>query len=210
MDQTSPKYIFDKYSEQYSEKYMDQTLYEPCISRLRDVVNTEKPVILDIGCGPANLTKAVIRIFPESDITGIDCSKNMLAITRQNIPAGNFINLDCRSLDIITGTYDLILAGFLLPYLDKNDALELFQNVSRLLKENGTYFLSNIVNLENLQVSSVSNNDNEKLLTYFYSLDDILNFAYKSGLELLFHKKINNPEYSDQPWLDLITCFKKI
>ena len=56
MEQSKAQDIFDKYAKEYSEKYMDQSLYVPYINQMVDLMTIQPTRILDIGCGPGNLT----------------------------------------------------------------------------------------------------------------------------------------------------------
>ena len=55
----------------------------------------ERPRIVDLGCGPGNLTRRLRDHFPAADIVGIDSSPAMLQKARELAAAGlAFVQLD--------------------------------------------------------------------------------------------------------------------
>ncbi len=103
---------------------------------------TEFPeVILDLGCGTGITTGALKRIYPRSQITGVDCSENMLEIYRSRFPdvrtiKGNFNDL--RTLDgLESDSFDAVFSTCAVSeYGDFGKALPL---VYRVLRPEGTF-----------------------------------------------------------------------
>ena len=68
--------------------------------------------ILEIGCGSGNITKYLLKKDAGYRITGIDVAPAMIELARINIPAADFMELDCRELNKIEKNFDGIICGF--------------------------------------------------------------------------------------------------
>jgi len=80
--------LYDDYASSYEETVADVVHYLPRVqSWLRDVVQ-DGFVVLDVGCGPANLTANL----PGSVVVyGSDLSPEMIRLARERRPTGTFI-----------------------------------------------------------------------------------------------------------------------
>ena len=96
--------------------------------------------VLDLACGPAQISKYIndkIKI----NITGVDLSNEMLKIAKNNIPNGNFIQnsiIDFKN----NLEYNLIIIGFGIPFLNKDQTEECIKNSITMLKNNGYFYIS--------------------------------------------------------------------
>ncbi len=90
--------------------------------------------VLDLGCGTGASTAALLDAAPNADITGVDASVEMLAHARRKPWPANvrFVHGNAEDLarSRITGSYDGILAAYLLRNLtDRNAALRQFYSL---------------------------------------------------------------------------------
>jgi trans-aconitate 2-methyltransferase len=61
-------------------------------------VEAESPAtVVDLGCGPGNLTALLARRWPEADVLGLDSSPEMVAKARRTTPAMRFEVADLRA-----------------------------------------------------------------------------------------------------------------
>jgi cyclopropane fatty-acyl-phospholipid synthase-like methyltransferase len=134
---------WNKVADLYQEKFMDLDLYNDTYDIFCRLAKKEA-VILEIGCGPGNITKYIAAQRPDLKITGTDVAPNMIALAKANIPTADFEILDCRELDSITKKFDGIICGFCIPYLSKEDVSKLLKDSFNLLNENGVLYLSTI------------------------------------------------------------------
>ena len=63
--------IFDKLAELYQTKYMDVSLYNDSLDLFCDCILVENPEILEIACGPGNITKYLLQKRSDFKIYGI-------------------------------------------------------------------------------------------------------------------------------------------
>ncbi len=60
-------------------------------------VGAESPAtVVDLGCGPGNLTALLVERWPDADVVGLDSSEEMVAKARQTTPAVRFDVADLR------------------------------------------------------------------------------------------------------------------
>ena len=85
-----------------------------------DVSSPER--IIDIGCGPGNGTKILREKFPNSRITGIDSSSEMIDKAKSAYPPGEWILADAAEYQF-TGKYDIIFSNAALQWIPDHQKL---------------------------------------------------------------------------------------
>lgn len=96
--------------------------------------------ILDLACGTGILTRLIAQKFPESDIVGVDITKNYLDIAKQNSKQFTnilFINQDAEKLEI-DKKFDCIVSSYIPKY---SDAKTLIQKCIKHLNSEGLIIL---------------------------------------------------------------------
>lgn len=73
---------WNKVATTYEDKFMDLDLYNDTYDIFLDLIPRKDASVLDIGCGPANITKYLLSQTPNLKIKGIDISKNMVKLAR--------------------------------------------------------------------------------------------------------------------------------
>ena len=97
--------------------------------------------ILDVGCGAGKPT-AKFLTKKGFKVTGIDISDKMLKMARQNVPEGNFINMDMRNLEFDENSFDGIISVYSLFHVPKNQHSQIFENFYRVLKPGGIMLIN--------------------------------------------------------------------
>lgn len=126
----------------YQDKYMDLALYNDTYDFICNSVTKPKAKLLEIGCGPGNITKYLLSQRPDFEIFGIDIAPNMIELAIKNNPAANFAVMDSRQINTLTKKFDGIIGGFCLPYLSPFESYELISNSYDLLNDDGLIYLS--------------------------------------------------------------------
>jgi cyclopropane fatty-acyl-phospholipid synthase-like methyltransferase len=96
--------------------------------------------ILDVGCGnglPATRELALIH-----EVTGVDISAEQITRARSNVPTATFIPGDARDVDLPAGTFDAIVALYLIDNIAREDYPTLFRRLRELLGPDGRLLLS--------------------------------------------------------------------
>lgn len=196
---------FDEFATEYAQRFMDLNAYSDSIERFCNWVGNDKPKILELGCGPGNVTRLLKLRFPESQITAIDLAPQMIEIARNQLPDVDFIVMDVRDIFIIPVRFDAIMCSFCLPFLSKADAAKLIADCSVHLVSRGVLYVSTMEGNEQragFETTSFSG-DSEIYFNYHQQkhLDDV--FA-KSGFEIRQAKLQEYNELNGSVTIDMI------
>ena len=85
--------------------------------------------VIDLGCGPGNITLRLGEVFPEAELIGVDGADAMLKLARARASAQDcrvqFLDFPLQRLNdsSLVGTADLIVSNSLLHHLHQPDLL---------------------------------------------------------------------------------------
>ena len=162
---------WNKIASLYQDKFMELDLYNDTYDFICNSIDKPNAKLLEIGCGPGNITKYLIAKRPDFDIFGIDIAPNMVELARQNNPTAHFAVMDSRQINNLDSTYDGIVCGFCLPYLSQTETNELIANSYDLLNENGLLYLSFVEG--DPDKSDFKAGSGGRVYFYYHKLDDI-------------------------------------
>lgn len=190
-DNLSPIHIFNSRASEYQEKFMDVGLYydglDEFIKRLKP--NAE---ILELGCGPGNITQYLLQQRSGLKITGIDLAPNMLELAKKNNPTAEFLCMDVREILSLKKMYDAVICGFCLPYLNKEDTLKLLSDISSVLKPGGTLYVSTIEGkYENSGIET--NSHGEQTHMYYYDSGFLVKTCRENNLTEIQQFRVKYP-----------------
>ena len=134
--------VFDQNASAYQDKFMDVHQYKVSLDIFCRCVERKDATVLEVACGPGNITRYLLEQRPDFKILGTDLSTNMLELARQQNPGAVFQLMDCRDIDKLDGKYDAVMCSFALPYLSKEEAVKLIAHAAILLNDKGVLYLS--------------------------------------------------------------------
>ena len=182
---------WDKLAQIYQDKFMEFALYNDTYDTfLMSINNYSSAKVLEVGCGPGNISKYLLSKNPELQITAIDASKNMIELAKINNPTVQCIEMDARKINKLTDQYDAVICGFCMPYLSPSDCKNLFANCKNLLKNAGTLYLSFVEGDDSKSGYQVGSSG-DKIYFYYHPLD-VLQETLKAHCfktEHLIHKQ---------------------
>lgn len=182
---------WNKVASLYQEKFMGLNLYNDTYDLICNAVIKNKATILEIGCGPGNITKYLLSKRPDFNIFGIDIAPNMIELAKINNPKANFAVMDSRNISEIETKYDAIVCGFCLPYLSETDSQKLIFEANYLLNDSGFLYLSFVEgdpNKSGFQAGSTG----DRSYFYYHNLDQLKAQLLQNSFEDL---KIFKVEY---------------
>ena len=175
---------WNKVALMYQEKFMDLDLYDDSYDLFCELIAKKNANILEIGCGPGNITRYLLSKRPDFKIEAIDVAPNMIKLAKKNNPEVNFKVMDCRDIDQLTKKYEGIICGFCMPYLSKEDCAKLIADCSLLLNEGGILYLSAI---EGNYTDSgyVTGSSGDQMFIYYYQSDFLRKHLENNNFKLL-------------------------
>jgi ubiquinone/menaquinone biosynthesis C-methylase UbiE len=180
---------WNKVAALYEHKFMNLDLYNDTYERFCGLVEKRGAEVLEIGCGPGNITRYLAHQRPDFRIEAIDVAPSMIERARENVPTASFSVMDVRELHQLTHTYDAILCGFCLPYLSRKDCEKLFTDCARLLPTGGIAYFSAIEG-DYQQSGFEAASTGDETYVYYHPTQGLLEQLRTAGFELVaqWHK----------------------
>ncbi len=163
----------------YQDKFMNLDLYNETYDYICNAIEKPNAKLLEMGCGPGNITKYLLCKRPDFDILGIDIAPNMIELAKLNNPTAHFAMMDSRHINSLDTTYDGIIAGFCLPYLSPAECNELISNSYRLLNDHGLIYLSFVEG--NPKQSDFKVGSGGRVYFHFHNLDGLKKQLLSTG-----------------------------
>lgn len=199
--------IFNKCAEQYQEKFMDVGLYVKTLDLFCNNIK-ENGTVLELACGPGNITKHLLHKRPDLKIFGIDLAPNMITLAKTNNPTAEFQIMDCREIGNLQKQYDAILCGFCLPYLTKEETAKLFTNASELLNKDGVIYISTMED-DHANSGFRKGSTGEEIFMHYYTSEDLIQLLKKNGFNLVEIIHQDYPAQGETKTTDLIIIAEK-
>lgn len=201
--------VFDKCAKEYQERFMDVSLYHESFDVFCKAVAKENPAILELACGPGNITKYLLEKRPDFKILATDVAPNMVELGKANNPTAEFEVMDCRDMSHIDKKYDGIMCGFCLPYLSKEETIKLIHDASKLLQPEGVIYISTMEESEtNKSGPKTSSSGEYTLFMHYHQVTYLIDALEENGFEVLEFKRQDYPTNDDSKVTDLIIIAK--
>lgn len=199
--------VFDDRANEYQEKFMAQDLYHASFDRFCDAVTPQQAHVLELACGPGNITRYLLEKRPDFRILATDLSPNMLDLARKNNPGASFQLLDCRAVGQLDRSFDAVMFGFGLPYLSKRAALKLIRDVSGLLRPGGMFYLSTMEDdYRQSDWKLPSSGVGPKVFIHYHQADYLVEALQRNGFDLIDASRVDFPGATTQ---DLLLLARK-
>lgn len=178
--------IFDKLASLYEQKFMNVDLYADALGWFCQNTQTK---ILELACGPGNITRYLLDKRPDLQILGTDLAPNMIALAQKNNPEAQFRMMDCRAVLQLGQWYDSIVCGFCLPYLSMAETTKLIADAAQMLSPDGYLYLSTM-EADYAQSGEEFSSRGDKVYMHYYLGDDLIGIFRKQGLELVYEQRV--------------------
>lgn len=200
------------------EAYNDSaTEYENTIAKLANYNETydflvelinKDGLVLDLGCGPANISKYLKIKKQEIRITGIDLSVKMIEIAKKNIKDGCFIESDVLTYKSDV-KYNAIIIGFAFPYLSISEISRLMENTSDNLVNGGLLYLS-FMEGEREGYERPSFKQSVKFYIYYHKTSVIIDMLKNNKYSVMKTWQLDYSESDGSVTKDIVIIAKKI
>lgn len=202
--------MFNKYASSYQEQYMSVDLYEASLNEFCKNIPKKNATILDVGCGPGNVTQYLLKQRSDFNILGIDFAPNMISLAKKNNPTASFKVMDAKSISDLNKKYQGIVCAFLLPYLSKENTIKLIEVMTQLLNKDGVLYISTMEDINsNSKLQSTSQNKDDQLFINYHEIGYITEAIKENGLTIVFSTLQEFPQKQGKKTTDLIIVAKK-
>ena len=163
---------WNKVANSYQDKFMDLDLYDESYDLFCQQIAVKNPSVLELACGPGNITRYLLNKRPDFQILATDIAPNMIELAKRNVPQAKFKLMDVREMDQLAERFDAIIAGFCLPYLSAADVAYLIRSAKTLLYPGGTLYLSTIEG-DYSKSAFQTGSTGDQAFVYYHSLADL-------------------------------------
>jgi len=175
--------LFNKLANAYQERFFSVEAYkEPLFNFL--VYLRNRASVLDVACGPGNISHFLLKEKPELKLLGIDLAPNMIDLAVSNNPGAKFIVHNAMEIDRLDDSFDAIVVGFLFPYLPKEQVELFIQKAWKKLNKNGIIYISTMEDrYENSRMRTSSTGD--QVMMYYYETFFLTDLLERTGFHIL-------------------------
>ncbi len=200
--------IFNKLAQDYQDKYMDVSLYHDSFDVFCSQIKKNASV-LELACGPGNVTQYLLKKRPDLNILGTDLAPNMIELAKINNPQANFQLLDSRKIISLNKTYDAIMCGFCLPYLSKEEAIQLISDAAKVLTNNGVIYISTMED-DYSKSDFKKGSSGDEIYMHFHEEDYLVEALKTNEFKNIDIKRQNYPTTDGSIVIDLIIIAQKV
>lgn len=213
------KSVYRKYANEFDKKIGSLEIYNESYNYLLRKIQ-DKSAILDLACGPGNVSYYLKKRMPDLGITGVDISEEMIDIARRRIQDGEFIVKDICDVTFKT-KFDCVICAFAIPYLNSQETANLISIISQSLNSDGLFYLSFMEGTRQ-GFEKQSFTDNDELFIYYHPKEGILErldqqfLSVINKFEIDYHEQdgtitneiiyIGTPSYNNANSADAKSC----
>lgn len=178
--------IADKYSNQYFNDLTDSPYIDKFLEKLPKVAK-----VLDVGSGPGQFSQYMAQ--KGFEVTGIDYSKEMLELAKQNVPNIQFLYMDMRNLEFKEASFEGVLAAYSLIHIASGELLATLKGFYKVLKPQG--FLEIIAQKgEPDQIIDEPFMPSEKMFFNFFTKERLTNYLEDAGFQITYQLETDSQD----------------
>lgn len=196
--------VFNNNALKYQEKFMYFDLYNDTFDTFCNHIHQQNAAVLDIACGPGNISKYLLSKRPDFQILGIDLAPKMIELARINNPTARFEIMDCRDIGRLDQKFDAVMCGFALPYLSKEDAIKLIEDAALILNPGGVFYISTMEDDYAKSGPKKSSDGKSELYQYFHQADDLTAALEANGFQVVDLQRKDFPTTDETKTVDLV------
>lgn len=194
---------FDRLADRYAELYFHLDMYDRYLERFAKTIESPGASVLDVACGPGNVSAYLAKVRPDLRLVGIDLAEGMIRQARSRVPSAEFLVKDCRCIDQLERVFDASAFAFGLSYLTDDDARRFFTSLNDSLTESATLYLSTITG-EPGWSGFETTNDGDRVYLEYRSVSDIVSMVERAGFRVDVMDVIQSPANASKSTQDLV------
>lgn len=194
---------FDRLADRYAEKYFHVDMYDQYLERFVKRIKSQGARVLDVACGPGNVSAYLSKVRPDLKLVGIDLAKGMIKQARLLVPSAEFLVKDCRNMGELEQAFDAAAFAFGLSYLTDDDASQFFASLNAILTDSAMLYLSTITGEQSRSGLETSSSGDRVYLEY-RSVNDVVSMVERAGYAVDFTEVIASPANASKSTQDLI------
>lgn len=194
---------FDRLADRYAEKYFELNIYNRYLERFVKRIQTQGASVLDVACGPGNVSAYLAKVRSDLQLVGIDLAEGMIRQARLRVPSAEFLVKDCRSINELGHVFDAAAFAFGLSYLTDDDATRLFASLNSSLTGSAVLYLSTITGEPGWSGFETSTTGDKVYLVY-RRVCDVVSMVERAGYKVEFAEVIASPANASKSTEDLI------
>lgn len=199
---------WNKVAALYQGKFMKLDIYNDTYDAFLGLLSKNNQHILEIGCGPGNISRYLLRQRPDLQLLGTDIAPNMVQLAAINNPDATFIQLDCREIHQLTQLFNGIVVGFCIPYINEVEVQKLIADCQNLLNEDGVLYLS-FLEGETSESGFQTGSSGDRVYFYYHPLDSIEKMLHTFGFEQAHVFHIPYPLSGDHTAIHTVVIARK-
>jgi predicted TPR repeat methyltransferase len=201
--------VFDKWANEYQAKFMNVDRYASSFDLFCQSFTHQHATILELASGPGNITHYLLQKRPDFNILSTDLSPNMIALGQANNPNATFQLLDCREILSLNKKFDGIMCGFCLPYLSKEEAIQLIADSANLLNANGLLYISTMED-DYSKSGFEKGSKGDEIFMHYHQADYLTEALQENGLTILHTERKSSVATNGKETMDLILIAQKM
>jgi ubiquinone/menaquinone biosynthesis C-methylase UbiE len=170
---------------------LDMSFYDRCIALHRGYNGR----VLDVGCGRGFLLKKVHAVAPEAELYGIDISKKLCELSKENNPSAEIRQGDAEALPYADNSFDFVFMTEALEHmLDYDKALS---EVRRVLKHKGIFIVT-VPNRDWAAFDFYEKNRNKEMQPvddHYFRVEEIKSYLQKNSFNVIKYRGADNLYY---------------
>ena len=176
---------FNEFAEEYASRFDNVTGYIEQLTHFCSLVKSDNPRILELACGPGNVTGFLKNRFPNSRILAVDLAPKMIEIAKNLLPDVDFRVMDVRDISMIPDRFDAVMCSFCLPFLSKTDSAKLIADCAKCLVSGGVLYVSTMEgNEDRAGYEATSFSGDAEIYFNYHQQTDLEQAFEQSGFEI--------------------------
>ena len=184
LDKTAVKNSFNRYASEYDHTAILQAEVQSRLLERLDYIKLQPKTIVDLGCGPGQAIKPLLKRYKKSTVIGFDMAHAMLREAKKKYGLFDrkcLINADMDQLPLADDSVDLIFSSLAMQW--SNDLLETFKGFKRVGREGGLLMFTTFgVNTLHELRESWQMVDDRPRVHHFIDMHDVGDMMLAAGL----------------------------